>query len=134
MWATSDDVIDSWIGEDAPADEGLVQRWVERAERLIRREFPRLQSRIDSSAEPELEERVVDVVVAMVTRVFRNPSGHRSLSGQGATGPFSGTDTITYGGDNPGALDLLDSERSALSGDDNGTSRRAFSVMPGGIR
>lgn len=134
-WATPDDVIDAWIGDDAPDDTGLVQRWIDRAERMIRREFPKLQERIDSDADPDLKDTTIDVVVAMVTRVFRNPSGHRSISGQGATGPYSGTDTITYGGDNPGALELLPSERAALAGSKDAVrGRRAFSVMPGGVR
>lgn len=80
-WTTPDDVLGSWIGDDAPDDASLVQRWINRAERLIRREFPEIQDRLDSGGEPDLAETVVDVVSAMVTRVFRNPSGHRSVSG-----------------------------------------------------
>lgn len=132
-WTAPNDVIGSWIGDDAPDDPDLVQKWIDRAERLIRREIPRISERLDSKSEPDLEDTIIDVVVAMVTRVFRNPSGHRSFSGQGATGPYSGTDTITYGGNNPGALELLDSERAALSAN-SGRSRIAFSVMPGGIQ
>ena len=116
IWTTPDDVIASWIGDDVPTDTDLIQRWVDRAERLLRREFPDLQDRIDSGDEPDLEATVADVVVAMVTRVFRNPSGHRSVSGQETTGQFSGSNTITFGGNNPGALELLDDERDLLSG------------------
>ena len=134
MWATPDDVIDSWIGDEAPTDELLIGKWIGRAERLLRREFPTLGTRIESGLEPDLEETVNDVVVAVVTRVFRNPSGHRSVSGQETTGQFSGSNTITYGGDNPGALELLDSERAALALPGVKRGRRAFSVMPGGIR
>lgn len=134
MWATPDDVIDSWIGEDVPTDEGLVGRWIDRAERVIRREFPTIQQRIASELEPDLADTVGDVVVAMVTRIFRNPSGHRSISGQETTGQFSGSNTITFGGDNPGALELLDSERAALGAPGLKRGRKAFSVMPGGIR
>lgn len=133
-WATPDDVIDSWIGDDAPDDDLLIAKWIGRAERLIRREFPSLADRIASGAEPDLAETVNDVVVSMVTRVFRNPSGHRSVSGQETTGQFSGSNTITYGGDNPGALELLDSERAALSLPGEKRGRRAYSFMPGGIR
>ena len=133
-WAAPDDVIDSWIGDDAPDDDLLIAKWIGRAERLIRREFPALAARIASGAEPDLAETVNDVVVSMVTRVFRNPSGHRSVSGQETTGQFSGSNTITYGGDNPGALELLDSERAALSLPGEKRGRRAYSFMPGGIR
>ena len=134
MWATSDDVIDSWIGDDAPDDPLLVEKWIARAERMIRREFPSVPARIVSGAEPDLADTVNDVVVAVVTRVFRNPSGHRSVSGQETTGQFSGSNTITYGGDNPGALELLDSERAALALPGERRGRRAYSFVPGGIR
>lgn len=134
MWATPDDVIESWIGDDAPDDEALVQRWIGRAERLIRREFPTIQERINSDTEPDLADTVTDVVVSMVTRIFRNPSGHRSISGQETTGQFSGSNTITFGGNNPGALELLDSERASLSAPGVKRGRVAFSIMPGGIR
>lgn len=134
MWAIPDDVIDSWIGDDAPDDRELVQRWIGRAERLIRREFPTMQERVSSDTEPDLVETVNDVIVSMVTRIFRNPSGHRSISGQETTGQFSGSNTITFGGNNPGALELLDSERASLAAPGVKRGRVAFSVMPGGIR
>ena len=127
-WTTPDDVIASWIGDDVPTDTGLIQRWVDRAERLLRREFPDLQDRIGSGDEPDLEATVVDVVAAMVTRVFRNPSGHRSVSGQETTGQFSGSNTITFGGNNPGALELLDDERDALRPPDAPATGQAFNV------
>ena len=127
-WTTPDDVIASWIGDDVPTDTDLIQRWVDRAERLLRREFPDLQDRIDSGDEPDLEATVVDVVAAMVTRVFRNPSGHRSVSGQETTGQFSGSNTITFGGENPGALGLLDEERDALRPPDAPRGGQAFSI------
>ena len=127
-WTTPDDVIASWIGDDVPTDTGLIQRWVDRAERLLRREFPDLQDRIDSGDEPDLEATVVDVVAAMVTRVFRNPAGHRSVSGQETTGQFSGSNTITFGGENPGALALLDEERDALRPPDAPRGGQAFSI------
>src|SRR5699024_9382526 len=130
-WTTPDDVLGSWIGDDAPDDAALVQRWIDRAERLIRREFPEIQERLDSGSEPDLTETVVDVVSAMVTRVFRNPSGHRSVSGQETTGQFSGSNTITFGGDNPGALALLDDERDALRPPDAPRSDQAYGVNIG---
>ena len=134
MWATPDDVIDSWIGDDAPDDPLLVEKWIARAERLIRREFPSIPARIVADAEPDLADTVNDIVVAVVTRVFRNPSGHRSISGQETTGQFSGSNTITFGGDNPGALELLDSERAALALPGEKRGRRAYSFVPGGLR
>ena len=115
-WATPDDVINAWVGPDAaPDDTDQVALWIARAERRIRAAVPDIQSRIDAD-EPDLLENAIDVAVAMVTRVYRNPSGHRSISGQETTGQFSGSNTITFGGNNPGALELLDDERDLLSG------------------
>lgn len=130
-WTTPDDVVNSWIGDDAPDDAALVQVWIDRAERLLRREYPDLQTRIDSGAEPDLEATVVDVVTAMVTRVFRNPGGYRSISGQETTGQFSGSNTTMFGGDNPGALVLTDEERDALSPPDAPKTGQAYSVGVG---
>ena len=115
-WATPDDVINAWVGPDAaPDDTEQVALWIGRAERRIRAAVPDIQARIDAD-EPDLLENAVDVAVAMVTRVYRNPSGHRSISGQETTGQYSGSNTITFGGNNPGALELLDDERDLLSG------------------
>ena len=115
-WATPDDVINAWVGpEAAPDDTDQVALWIARAERRIRAAVPDIQSRIDVD-EPDLLENAIDVAVAMVTRVYRNPSGHRSVTGQETTGQFSGSNTITFGGNNPGALELLDDERDLLSG------------------
>lgn len=115
-WATAADVIGSWIGGNEPTDTAKVEKWIARAERLIRATFPDLQARIDGGLEPDLLDNVNDVVVAMVTRVFRNPQGYRTMSGQQTAGPYSGNDTITFGGDNPGALVILDDEKSLLAG------------------
>lgn len=125
-WATPDDVIRSWIGSDVPTDEEKVGVWIGRAERLIRSHFPTIGDRIGSD-EPDLLENVQDVVVSMVTRVFRNPHGYRSMSGQQTTGPYATNDNITFGGNNPGSLELLDSEKDLLRGA-SGQSGDAFSV------
>lgn len=110
-WTLAQDVIDSWIGDDAPADPLLVDAWIGRAERVLRRKVPDLQSRIDLG-EADLLETVQDVVSAMVARVFRNPDGVRQR--QETTGPFTGS--VTYGGDQPGALVVLPDELAALTG------------------
>ena len=39
-WTIPDDVIDAWIGEDAPTDTVKIQKWIDRAERVIRRKVP----------------------------------------------------------------------------------------------
>lgn len=126
-WTTAQDVLDSWIGDGAPTDPVKVDTWIGMAERLIRREVPDLQARIDAEAEAvlpstDLLDTARDIVIAMVTRVFRNPDGRRSI--QQTTGAFS--ESTTFGGDTPGGLVLTDDELSALQGKRSG--QRAFMV------
>jgi len=128
-WTSPEDVTDAWIGEGAPADNVSVQNWIDRAERLIRRRVTDLQERIDAEAElvppiADLLETARDVTVAMVIRVFRNPSGIRQTNTTTTTGPFSDTTSQTYGGDVPGGLGLTDDELAALQG----ASEGAFSI------
>lgn len=111
-WTDADDVIDSWIGDDAPTDENLVTIWVERAERHLKRRVPSLSARITEGEEPDLLESVKDVVSNMVQRVFRNPDGTRQRNS--TTGPY--TESVTYGGDQPGYLWLTDDEFDSLIG------------------
>lgn len=126
-WATASDVVDSWIGGDEPNDLAKVDKWIARAERLIRATFPDMQDRIDGGLEPDLLDNLNDVIVAMVTRVFRNPQGYRTMSGQQTAGPYSGNDSITFGGDSPGALALTDDEKSLLAGTSS-SNGGAFSI------
>lgn len=126
-WTTAEDVLNAWIGDGAPTDPAKIDTWIGMAERLIRREVPDLQARIDAEAEivppvTDLLETVRDIVISMVTRVFKNPDGKRSM--QSASGPLS--ESITFGGDNPGGLFLSDDERRALLGGRSG--QRAFMV------
>lgn len=115
-WVAPDDVIESWVGENPPTDVDRLQIWIDRAERLVRRRIPDLQPRIDLEAdalEPvaDLLDTARDVVIAMVTEVFKNPDGKRSA--QSTTGPF--TENVTFGGDNPGKLVLLADQEALLS-------------------
>ena len=128
VWTAVDELIDSWIGDNLPTDHALVGRWIARAERMLRREFPTLQQRVDNGDEPDLLETVKDVVTAMVTRVFRNPEGVRQM--QETDGSFTGS--ITFSGDQPGGLALLDSERDALRDPGTGKAGQAFSIGMGG--
>lgn len=125
-WTLPADVTDAWIGSDAPADDVLVQTWIDKAERELRFRVPDLQARIDAEAElippsTDLLDAAVDVVVAMVTRLFRNPEGIRQRNT--TSGPF--TESATYGGDMPGALVPTADELAKLQGV---TSGGAFTI------
>ena len=116
-WTNAQAVKDAWIGEGVPDDEDLIETWIGKAEREIRTRVPDIQVRIDAEAEEDppsadLLETAQDVVVAMVTRVFRNPEGIRQTNV--TTGPY--TASKTYGGDVPGGLGLTDEELAKLQG------------------
>lgn len=116
-WTTPGDVIDAWIGEGAPRDNGQLAVWIGKAEREIRFRVPNIQARIDAEAiavptSTDLLEVARDVTVSMVTRVFRNPEGIRQRNT--TTGPF--TESATYGGDIPGGLGLTADELAKLEG------------------
>lgn len=83
-WVTPQDIIDRWVGGDAPTDLDLVQAIVDDAEAVILAEYPAIQGRIDDD---KLSISVVKMVASrMVTRVLRNPE---NLSyWQQNTGPF----------------------------------------------
>lgn len=119
-WTVPSDVTDAWIGEGAPTEDTKLELWIGKAEREIRRRIPDIQARIDAESGTDLIDAARDVVVAMVTRVFRNPTGIRSTNE--GTGPF--TTSITYGGDTPGGLTLTEAELASLQGVRGG----AFSV------
>lgn len=125
-WVSPADVIDSWVGGNMPADASKLQVWIDRAERLVRRRIPDLQTRIDLEAEldppvTDLIDTAKDAVIEMVTEVFKNPDGKRSI--QSASGPLS--ESTTFGGDNPGKLFLSRQQEDLLSGSNPG---EAYSV------
>lgn len=121
-WTFPADVISAWIGEGAPTDTSQIETWIDKAERLIRFHVPGIQDRIDAG-ETDLLENTIDVTVAMVSRKFRNPEGIRQQSV--TTGPFS--EQRTFGGNEPGGLEILPDELLLLSGDTSG-GRGAFQV------
>lgn len=123
-WTTASEVIAAWIGPDAPTSTVLVDVWIGKAERLLRAKVPTLTARLAVTpvTEPDLLGNVKDVTTAMVQRVFRNPEGVRSR--QESTGPFGGS--VTYGGDQPGALWVTDAELALIS--KAGTNRGAYVI------
>lgn len=108
-WTKPADIQDSWIGEGKPTDDDLLEIWIDRVERLIKSKVPGIADRVTSN-EPDLLDTIKDVVCSAVTRVFRNPDGIRQA--QTTTGPF--TESVTYGGNQPGSLQLLDDEIDRL--------------------
>lgn len=121
MWTSYADVTDRWVGGSVPADEAQITTLIADAEDTILREYPDIQARIDDTTTPV--ERVIKVVARVVIRHLRNPTGQRSTT-QGA-GPFQ--QSITFGGDEPGALYLTDADRYELSGPTSHKGK-AFSV------
>lgn len=120
-WTGPSDVTGAWIGEGEPTDTAKIQNWIDKAEREIKFRVPDIQTRIDAEAaetpaRTDLKDTAVDVVVAMVMRVFRNPEGIRQTNI--TTGPF--TNSRTYGGDVPGGLGLTDDELAKLQGERGG--------------
>lgn len=112
-WTSPTDVTGAWIGEGAPTDQTQIQTWIDKAEREIRYRVPDIQTRIDAETPAtDLLDTAKDVVVAMVTRTFRNPESIRQTNV--TTGPF--TTSKTYGGELPGALELTDGELAKLQG------------------
>lgn len=125
-WTVAADVTGAWIGSDVPTDAVLVGTWIDKAERLLRSKVPDLQGRIDADDEPDLLDNIQDVVVAMVQRVFRNPEGVRQR--QEGSGPFTGS--VTYGGDQPGALWVTDSELAMLAVAGSGQGAFTIDMIP----
>ena len=120
-WTSPTDVTDAWIGDDAPSDVDLLTIWLSKAEREVRHRVPDLQARIDAEAAlvppvTDLLDTAKDVVVAMVTRIFRNPTGTRQKNATVTTGPFSETTSETVGGNNPGVLEPTSDELAKLQG------------------
>jgi hypothetical protein len=130
-WAVAADVKNAWIGDDAPTDDTKINLWIGVAEREIKFRISDIETRIAAEAaeDPPVTTLVAlakDVVVAMVTRVFRNPENVRQMTT--TTGPFS--ESRTLGGDTPGELQLLDSEMKKLTGERGG----AFEIDLGPAR
>lgn len=128
-WASANDFKESWIGPNCPSDDSKIELWLARAERKVRRDVPDIVGRLATVSpdhEPDLPETVRDVVVDMVTRVFRNPDQARTRAS--ATGPLTGS--VTYGGDNPGSLSLTAENLEDLAPPDEEPTgaQRAFSI------
>lgn len=83
-WATPQDIIDRWVGNDVPTDTDLLTALIADAESVILGTYPGIQTRIDNDSLPLAT--VTMVVSRMVTRLLRNPEGLTYWQQQ--TGPF----------------------------------------------
>lgn len=122
-YAGASDVVTRWIGTGAPANINQVEIFIGDAETLIDREFPDLADTVDGDAGPT-SEQVKLVVVAMVTRLYKNPDGIRSRT-DASSDQFGGT--VVYAGSNPGGLTITDDERVILRGG-TATTTSPFSI------
>lgn len=120
-WATPQDIIDRWVGNDVPTDTDLMEALIADAEAVILSEFPKIQERIDDD---ELPLAVVTLVVSrMVSRLLRNPENLTYWQQQ--TGPFG--QARNYGGNNSDIW-LSDQELTLLAPKKRG---KAFEVNQG---
>ena len=129
-WTQAEDILNDWIGDDKPVGEEVtINRWIARAERLIRREFPDIESRVGSVDELDLLDTIKDVTSALVTRVLRNPEGYRQTSR--TDGSFTGS--VTFAGDTPGGLEMTQAERDSLKPPGSSRAGGAFSIQVGPV-
>ena len=120
-WATPQDIVDRWVGNDVPTDIDLMTALIADAESVILAEYPLIQTRIDDSELPL--NTVIMVVVRMVSRLLRNPENLTYWQQQ--TGPFG--QARNYGSGN-GDIWLTDNELSLLAPKRRG---KAFEVDQG---
>lgn len=123
-WTQPSDILDRWIGDLPP---GVEERYLLTAIEDVEDQFIILV--------PELVDefgaliplgRVKRVVARVVIRHLRNPEGLRSLSE--ATGPV--TASVTYSGDDPGALAVLSEDIEILQGRPAARGAWAHSMIP----
>jgi hypothetical protein len=107
-----------------PSNQATVETLIADAEDLILSAIPTIQTQIDDSTTPL--SRVVRVVCQMIIRHLRNPMGQRSVSETRGPNNMS----VTFGGNDPGALYLSDEERRDLMPATTQGSRKAFSIDP----
>lgn len=113
---TNTAVLERWLAPAPPADDQALTATIGRAERAIRSDVPTLTARLAATdpdgnpVEPDLAERVADVVYDLVLDAITNPLGERTRSIN--TGPFG--ESVTVGGDNPGRMVLTKAQKELL--------------------
>lgn len=125
-YAQPSDVRARWIAPQSVgqwSDETMT-RLIAEAEDTVDSRFPELREKLANGEIPEI--RVNKVVVRMVIRALRNPSGMRTI--QESAGPFSGS--ATFGGDEPGELYLSAQDIEELAGRPTVARVSSIRVLP----
>lgn len=100
-WATSAEAKAADIeGSLTGVDDEKITYWLGRAQRAILSAVPDIEARVDSKR--VAADVPKDVQIDLVLEKFANPGGIRTI--QETNGPTSGS--VTFGGDNPGTLEL----------------------------
>ena len=119
-WTQPDDIEARWLGELPPGvDAGYLETAIEDVEDQLIVMVPEL---VDEFGGLVPLERVRRVVARVIVRHLKNPDGVRVRSE--ATGPA--TASVTFSGDDPGALIVLASDIEILRAGAGG--RRSYSV------
>ena len=123
-WTQPSDIRDRWIG-DLPAgvEDNYLLTAIEDVEDQLIILVPELVDQFDDVIPLS---RVKRVVSRVVIRHLRNPDGVRSLSE--ATGPV--TASVTYSGDDPGALVVTSEDIEVLQGRPAAKGAWAHSMIP----
>lgn len=101
QWAIPDDVTAADLeGVLGKSSTGQIEYWLGRAKRAILSAVPDLEARVASGR--VASEVPQDVQIDLALGKFANPGGIRTV--QESNGPTGGS--VTYGGDNPGTLEL----------------------------
>lgn len=123
-WTQPSDIRDRWIG-DLPL--GVEDQYLLTAIEDVEDQFIILvPDLVDEFGASIPLTRVKRVVARVVIRHLRNPDGYRSLSE--ATGPV--TASVTYSGDDPGALAVLTEDIEVLQGRPAAKGAWAHSMIP----
>lgn len=124
-YAAPQDVRERWIAPQSIGafSDATIKRLIAEAEDTINAAFPDMGARLSSGQVPPM--RVNKIVVRMVIRALRNPSGMRTV--QESVGPFSTNGT--FGGDEPGEIYLSADDRAELQGR-TATTAKTIRVIP----
>lgn len=127
VFATSGDVAVAMMRALSPAETAWAEQQLSFATAMVRERVPDVDTRVSAGSLDRLI--VKGVVVAMVTRVLKNPDGTRSTSTARAIDDYREERTTTTDQAlSDGVLRLTDDELALLRS--GGARRGAFSIAP----